>query len=166
GQGLEDLQLRLAQLLEAAPVRADRGRPRLPVDRVFVISGFGTVVTGTLVDGSLKAGEEVELQPSGRRVRVRGLQQHNRRVELAAPGSRVAANLVGVEKEELSRGEVLARAGTVTATRRIDASVRVLEDSPRPLRHGAQLLLHTGTAEVGARAIVLAGDEVPAGGSG
>ena len=166
GQGLEELKLRLDALLAATPAREDRKRPRLPIDRVFTISGFGTVVTGTLVDGSLKVGEEVELRPSDRRVRIRGLEQHNRRVELAEPGSRVAANLVGVEKEDLHRGEVLARVGTMTATRRTDASVRVLRDSPRPLRHGAQLLVHAGTAEVGARAIVLAADQIEPGHSG
>ncbi|MDQ6743846.1 MAG: selenocysteine-specific translation elongation factor [Candidatus Dormibacteraeota bacterium] len=166
GQGLEELKKRLDLLLEGTPARQDRGRPRLPVDRVFTIGGFGTVVTGTLVDGSLRVGEEVELQPSARRVRVRGLQQHNRKVEAAEPGSRVAANLVGVEKDELSRGEVLARPGTVVATRRVDASVRVLPDSPRGLRHGGQVMLHTGTAEVPARVIVLAAEEVPPGGSG
>ena len=165
GQGLEDLKRRLDALLAGMPPRENRGRPRLPIDRVFTISGFGTVVTGTLVDGTLKVGEDVELQPAGRRTRIRGLQQHNRRVEVAEPGSRVAANLVGVEKDELRRGEVLARVGTVTATRRADASVRVLRDSPKPLRHGAQVLVHTGTAEVAARVIVLAADEIPAGGT-
>src|SRR4030088_2791277 len=131
GQGLEELKERLDRLLAGAEPRPDPGRPRLPVDRVFTIGGFGTVVTGTLVDGSLKVGEELQLQPSGRRVRVRGLQQHNRKVEAAQPGSRVAANLVGVEKDQLDRGEVLARPGTVAASRRLDASVRVLSHSPR-----------------------------------
>ena len=166
GQGLDQVKQQLDTLLARTPARQDRRRPRLPIDRVFTISGFGTVVTGTLVDGSLKVGEEVELEPSGRRVRIRGLQQHNRRVENAEPGSRVAANLVGVEKEDLHRGEVLARTGTVTATRRVDVSVRVLGDSPRSLRHGSQVLLHTGTAEVSARAIVLAADEIEPGASG
>lgn len=166
GQGLDQVKMQLDALLAGTPARQDRRRPRLPIDRVFTISGFGTVVTGTLVDGSLKVGEEVELEPSGRRVRIRGLQQHNRRVETAEPGSRVAANLVGVEKEDLHRGEVLARTGTVRATRRADVSVRVLGDSPGPLRHGAQVLLHTGTAEVSARAIVLAADEIEPGASG
>jgi selenocysteine-specific elongation factor len=166
GQGLDDLKLRLERILDGAPSREDRGRPRLPVDRVFVISGFGTVVTGTLVDGSLRVGEEMALLPSDRRVRVRGLQQHNRKVELAVPGSRVAANLVGVEKEDLRRGEVLARPGTLRSTRRVDASVRVVDGSPRPLRHGQQVLLHTGTTEVSTRAIVLAADEIQPGGSG
>jgi selenocysteine-specific elongation factor len=163
GEGLELLKQRLDGLLEGVPAREDRGRPRLPVDRVFTISGFGTVVTGTLVDGTLRSGEEVELQPSDRRVRVRGLQQHNLKVETAIPGTRVAANLVGVEKEDLRRGEVLARPGTVRVTNRIDASVRVVADAPRSLRQGQQVTLHTGTAEVGARAIVLVADEVPPG---
>ena len=166
GEGLEQLKLRLDALLDQIPARPDSGRARLPVDRVFTISGFGTVVTGTLVEGRLKVGEELELQPSGRHVRVRGLQQHNRKVEVAEPGSRVAANLVGVEKEEVSRGDVLARPGSLTGTRRIDASVRVPPDAARGLRHGAQLLLHTGTAEVSVRAILLEADEIPAGGSG
>lgn len=163
GQGLDLLRQRLDGLLEDVPAREDRGRPRLPVDRVFSISGFGTVVTGTLVDGTLRVGEEVELQPSGRRVRIRGLQQHNSKVEQAVPGTRVAANLVGVEKEDLRRGEVLARPGTVRVTRRIDASVRVVADAPRPLRQGQELILHTGTSEVGTRAIVLAAEEIPSG---
>jgi selenocysteine-specific elongation factor len=166
GEGLEVLKQRLDRLLDDAPARADRQRPRLPVDRVFTISGFGTVVTGTLVDGSLRVGAEVELQPSGRRTRIRGLQQHNRKVEIALPGSRVAANLTGVEKEEVRRGEVLVRPGTLRATRRVDASIRVLASAPRPLRHGAHLLLHTGTAEVSARAIVLGPDEIVPGGRG
>ena len=163
GEGLDELRARLDALLEQTPVREDRGRPRLPVDRVFTISGFGTVVTGTLVEGALRVGEELEVVPSGRRVRVRGLQQHNRKVEVAEPGSRAAVNLSGVEKEDLERGDVLARPGTISATRRVDASVRVLADAPRPLRHGAELLLHTGTAEVSCRAIVLESDEIAPG---
>ena len=166
GEGLEKLKSELDALLDAAPERADLGRPRLPVDRVFTIAGFGTVVTGTLADGGIKAGEELEVQPSGRRVRVRGLQQHNRKVEVAAPGSRVAANLGGVEKEELRRGQVLARPGALRSSNRIDAEVHVLADAVRALRHGASLMLHSGTAEVSARAIVLAADEIPPGGRG
>jgi selenocysteine-specific elongation factor len=166
GAGLDELRARLDGLLDGTPAREDVGRPRLPVDRVFTISGFGTVVTGTLVDGRLGTGEELELQPSGRRVRVRGLEQHGRRVEVAEPGSRAAANLGGVEKTEVERGEVLARPGSLAATNRIDASVRVLADAPRSLRHGAELLLHSGTAEVSCRAIVLGGDEIRPGGRG
>jgi selenocysteine-specific elongation factor len=166
GEGKTELIAALDQLFAESPSRHDAGRPRLPIDRVFTMSGFGTVVTGTLVDGRLTLGEELEVVPSGRTVRVRGLQQHNRKVETASPGSRVAANLSGVEKDQLARGDVLARSNTLNATRRIDATVRVLASAPQSLRHGAEVLLHTGTVEVGCRVIVLEGDEIVAGGQG
>jgi selenocysteine-specific elongation factor len=163
GAGKAELIAALDELLEAATTRPDLGRPRLPVDRVFTMSGFGTVVTGTLVDGTLTVGEEVEVVPTGRLARVRGLQQHNRKVDTASPGSRVAANLAGVEKDEVARGDVLARPKTLGATRRVDATVRVLASAPQPLEHGVELLLHTGTSEVGCRVIVLEGDEITPG---
>ena len=166
GAGLDRLRERLDALLADTPARADRGRPRLPVDRVFTIKGSGTVVTGTLVEGSLRVGDELVVAPGGRRVRVRGLQQHNRKVEVAEPGSRAAANLVGADKEHVRRGDVLAPAGALASTRRVDAQVRVLADAPIPLRHGAHLLLHTGTAELSARAIVLDADTIEPGGTG
>jgi selenocysteine-specific elongation factor len=130
------------------------------------MSGFGTVVTGTLVDGTLEVGQELEVVPGGRVVRVRGLQQHNRKVDTARPGSRVAVNIAGAEKHEVERGDVLAPPGSLQATRRVDARVRVVADAARPLRHGAELTLHTGTLEVGARAIVLEGDSIAAGSEG
>lgn len=166
GEGKAELIAALDTLLAAAPSRPDVGRPRLPIDRAFTMSGFGTVVTGTLVDGSLNLGEELQVVPGGRTVRVRGLQQHNRKVETAAPGSRVAANLSGVEKHEVARGDVLARPGSLESTRRVDATIRVLASASQSLRHGTELLLHTGTAEVGCRVIVLDSDEIAAGGDG
>jgi selenocysteine-specific elongation factor len=166
GEGKDELLEALDVTLDAATPRPDLGRPRLPIDRVFTMSGFGTVVTGTLVDGSLSIGEDLEVVPSGRAVRIRGLQQHNRKVETASPGSRVAANVTGAEKHELARGDVLARPKTVAATRRVDANVRVLASAPQPLRHAAQLLLHTGTAEVACRVILLEGDQIDAGAQG
>ena len=166
GEGLDQLRSRLDGLLAGTAPRPDLQRPRLPIDRVFTIGGFGTVVTGTLVDGSLKVGEELEALPGGRRVRIRGLQQHNQKVEVASPGSRVAANLVGVEKEDLRRGHVLVRPGTMAESRRIDAEVVVLAGAARPLRHGASLLLHSGTAEVPARAILLDSEQIEPGGRG
>jgi selenocysteine-specific elongation factor len=164
--GLDELVAALDGLLSDSESRRDAGRPRLPVDRVFTMSGFGTVVTGTLVDGSLETGQELEVLPEGTRVRIRGLQQHNRKVETAGPGSRVAVNLSGVEKDDLERGDVLALPATLSTTRRVDAQVRVVPDAPRGLRHGAQLTLHTGTVEVGARAIVLEGDVIGPGSEG
>jgi selenocysteine-specific elongation factor len=166
GEGKAELIAALDALFAESPSRPDAGRPRLPIDRVFTMSGFGTVVTGTLVDGSLTLGEELEVVPGGRTVRVRGLQQHNRKVHTASPGSRVAVNLTGVDKEQLARGDVLARPNALNATRRIDATVRVLASAPQSLRHGAELQLHTGTAEVGGRVILLEADEIAAGGAG
>ena len=166
GDGLAALVVALDALLDGATPRPDVGRPRLPIDRVFTMSGFGTVVTGTLVDGELTVGEELHVMPSGRAVRVRGLQRHNTKVDRASPGNRVAVNLSGVEKNELARGDVVARPGTLLPTRRIDARVRVLASAPQSLRHGSELLLHTGTAEVTARVITLEGDEVAAGAHG
>jgi selenocysteine-specific elongation factor len=166
GEGLPALLAALDSLLEASEPRADLGRPRLPIDRVFTMSGFGTVVTGTLADGTLRVGDELEVAPSGRAVRIRGLQRHGSKVETVGPGSRVAANLIGVEKHELSRGDVLALPGTLQPTRRLDARLRVLASAPHALRHGAEVLLHAGTAEVAARLIVLEGDAIAIGGEG
>ena len=166
GTGLDELKTALDRLLDEVEPRSDLGRPRLPVDRVFTMSGFGTVVTGTLVDGLLHVGDEVEIVPRGRTARIRGLQQHNHKVADATPGSRVAVNLIGVEKDELDRGDVLALPGTIRASRRIDAKVRVLPDAPAPLRHGSEMRLHTGTAEVQARVIVIEGDAIEPGREG
>jgi selenocysteine-specific elongation factor len=166
GQGLQELIAAVDGLLDAAEPRPDLGRPRLPIDRVFTMSGFGTVVTGTLVDGTLKVGDELEVVPRGRTVRIRGLQRHNTKVDIASPGSRVAANVTGAEKSELARGDVLATPGTLHSTRRLDAHVRVLASASRALRHGAELLLHTGTAEVAGRVVVLNGDSIEPGAEG
>jgi selenocysteine-specific elongation factor len=166
GQGLDELRTALDGVLDGVEARADKGRPRLPIDRVFTMSGFGTVVTGTLVDGTLSVGDELEVVPRDRVVRIRGLQRHNESVATARPGSRVAANVIGVEKSELARGDVLAPPHTLASTRRIDAQARVLASAPRALRHGAEMLLHTGTSEVGCRVIILAGDTIEPGEEG
>ena len=166
GAGLAQLTAALDALLEKSSLREDSGRPRLPIDRVFTMSGFGTVVTGTLVDGSLSVGEEMEVVPGGRLVRIRGLQRHNQKVQSVGPSNRVAANLSGIEKSELSRGDVLARRGALHGVRRIDATLRALASAAQPVRHGAELLLHTAAVEVACRTIVLDADEIAPGGSG
>ncbi|HKC20459.1 MAG TPA: selenocysteine-specific translation elongation factor [Candidatus Dormibacteraeota bacterium] len=160
GEGLDALVALLDSILADAPARDDLGRARLPIDRVFTMSGFGTVVTGTLVDGTICAGDEMAIMPSGRTVRVRGLQRHNEKVETVGPGNRVAVNLSGVEKLELARGDVLTTPQSLQPTRRVDAKVRVVASAGLPLRHGTQLLLHTGTVEVAARLIVLEGESI------
>jgi selenocysteine-specific elongation factor len=155
GAGLPELVALLDRLLTLERARPSTGRARLPIDRVFTIAGFGTVVTGTLLDGELRIGQEVEIQPGGRRARVRGLQSHRRKVEVASGGSRVAVNLAGVATDDLMRGEVLTAPGTLRATRLLDVKLRVLPDAPRPLVHNMALTFHTGAAESMAKASLL-----------
>lgn len=148
GAGLDTLRATLDRLLAEATPRADLGRPRLPVDRAFTISGFGTVVTGTLTDGSFAVGDEVEILPSGRRGRIRGLQSHKHKVARAVPGRRVAINLSGIEVAEVQRGDVVARPGTYTATTLIDVALHLLPDADRALRHNQELDFFSGASEV------------------
>src|ERR1700693_4759470 len=147
GAGLDQLRAALDEGMAKTAARPDVGRPRLPVDRSFAMSGFGTVVTGTLVGGALRQGAELALLPAGRRVRMRGLQQHNRPVEEARPGSRTAVNLSGLDHSQVRRGDVLALPGTLRASRRLDARLVVLPGVP-PLRHHQQLQMYHETSEV------------------
>ncbi|MBC7254737.1 MAG: selenocysteine-specific translation elongation factor [Chloroflexi bacterium] len=151
GDGFEALLAALDATLDRATPRRDLGRPRLPIDRVFTIAGFGTVVTGTLSDGSLRVGEEVIIQPGEIKARIRGLQSHRTRVEEVRPGARVAANLVGPSTEDLYRGQVLSRPGTFRPTQWIDAQVRLLREVPWPLKHNAMVDFYSGAARVPAR---------------
>jgi selenocysteine-specific elongation factor len=148
GIGLKTLTQTLDQLLAQAPPRPNRGRPRLPIDRVFSMSGFGTVVTGTLLDGQLRAGQEVEILPQGFKTRIRGLQSHKKSVELASPGSRTAVNLAGLSTADVARGNVLTTPGWLEPSQLIDVQLRLLPDSPRPLRHNQEVELFTGSTEV------------------
>ena len=103
GEGINDLKSNIDIILDETDVRKDLGRPRLPIDRCFTISGFGTVVTGTLIDGTLTVGQEIELARSGQRARVRGLQSHKTKVDATDPGVRLAVNLSGLSKNEVER---------------------------------------------------------------
>jgi selenocysteine-specific elongation factor len=166
GQGLRDLLAELDRLLENVPPRSNLGRPRLPVDRVFTIAGFGTVMTGTLIDGDLHVGQEVEVLPQGLKARVRGLQTHKKKIERAVPGSRVAINLTGVSKDEVRRGDVVTLPGWLKSTTLVDVRLRYLDSAPRPLRHNAPLKFFSGSAEVMARARLLDSEAIPPGGEG
>ena len=163
GEGLPELVAAIDKLLSATQPRADTGRPRLLIDRVFTIAGSGTVVTGTLIDGSLQAGQEVEIVPSGLKSRLRGLQTHQTRIDTAAPGSRVAANLTGVATSELKRGDVLTRPGWLTPTTMVTARLRLLLSVKRPLRYNAYVSLHTGSSEMMAKIRLLDTDELKPG---
>jgi selenocysteine-specific elongation factor len=160
GEGLDALRQRLADVLRETPVRPDRGRPRLPVDRVFSMAGFGTVVTGTLVEGALEVGEEVEVFPSGQRGRIRGLQSHRNRIERAEPGSRVAANVSGVDVQSIRRGDVLGNPGSLLASRLLGVKLLCLPDASRPITHNLELKVFLGTAQRVARVRLLEGDRI------
>ena len=162
-EGLDDLLQVLARSLNGLPEKPDVGRPRLPVDRSFTMTGFGTVVTGTLVDGCLRSGQEVELQPSGLRARVRGLQTHQKAVDEAAPGTRVAVNLSGIDYQQIERGHVLAAPRWLRPTEAIDASLRLVGGAPRALKHNARVTFYTGASETPARVRLLAAETVAPG---
>ena len=166
GEGIPALREALQTALADCPPRPDAGRPRLPVDRVFTIAGFGTVVTGTLSNGSLHLGDEVVLLPEGVRGRVRGLQTHKRAEETALPGSRTAVNLAGVRREQVRRGDVLCLPDTYRATRRFDAHIRILPQASHPLKHNTFVKLFLGAAEVLARVRVIGQEAIPPGGEG
>jgi len=166
GEGLDELRGVLDEQLAATAPKRDVGRPRLPIDRSFTIAGFGTVVTGTLIDGALEVGQEVEIVPGHVRARIRGLQHHNEAVERALPGLRTAVNVAGVAKDDIRRGQVLALPGTLAATNAIDVRLRALAGLRRPLRHEAELTLHTGAAEAPARLLLLDRQELAPGEEG
>ena len=161
GAGMDALIGALTQVLRRAPRRVDYGAPRLPIDRVFVISGFGTVVTGTLSGGVLAVGDAVEAQPSGVSGRIRSLQSYKRSVESAAPGMRVAVNIAGISSDAVQRGDMLTFPGQIQPTRLIDARLSLLPDIALPLRHNAEVKFFCGAAESMANLRLLDADELP-----
>ena len=147
GEGLDLLRAAIAMLGQGNRLRPVSGAARLPIDRVFTMRGFGTVMTGTLVSGRIAVDDELAIVPSGRGVRVRGLQVHGTAAPFASAGQRTAINVGGIEVEQISRGETLAEPGTLSVTRRVDAAIDLLATT-KPLKHGARVRLHNGTAEV------------------
>lgn len=166
GEGLEDLLSALDHLLADTSARRDVGRPRLPVDRAFTIAGFGTVVTGTLIDGHFQIGDEVEIQPKGLKARIRGLQTHKQKIDTAVPGSRVATNLAGVGVDDLERGDVVTKPGWLRSTVLMDVQLRMLAGAPRPLQHNVEVEVFTGAAQMIARARTLGARDIPPGETG
>jgi selenocysteine-specific elongation factor len=167
GAGIEALKETLRDVASRIPERTSITVARLPVDRSFSIHGFGAVVTGTLIAGSIAEGDEMELLPDCVRVRVRGLQVHGNTVRQAEAGQRTAANLSGIDVATIKRGMTLTTAGRLRTTQIIDAHVDVLETAARPLRSRARVRIHLGTAEVLARISVLEiGGEIKPGSSG
>ena len=166
GEGLPELLGALDSVLDGVEERDDNGHPRLPIDRAFTISGFGTVVTGTLVGGRLSVGDEVELAPGGQRGRVRGIQTHKQSVKSGMPGTRVAANLSGIGHESIARGQILTDRGWLKESEALDVKLRVVQDSPVSVKHRASVTLHLGTSETLARVRLLDEQELGPGESG
>lgn len=166
GQGLDDLVATLERVLDEVPPRAGNGRPRLAIDRVFTLAGFGTIVTGTLRDGELEVGQEVEILPKKLRARIRGLQSHRTRVQRALPGSRTAVNLSGVEVADLERGDVLTVPGWLEPTTLLDVRLRLLADAPAPLEQNDEVDFFIGTSETLARVTLLDAERLDPGQSG
>lgn len=162
-EGIPELLDAIDKQLDKTEPKKDNGRPRLPIDRVFTIAGAGTVVTGTLIDGSLTVGQEVEIAPSGLRSRIRGLQTHKAKEETAMPGSRVAANLVGINTAELSRGDVVTRPGWLKSTDLVTANLKLIAYLRRPLAHGTEVSFHILAAETMARVRLLDKEELKPG---
>ncbi len=166
GAGLPQLVTMLGEILRRQPDRPDLARPRLPIDRAFSMSGFGTVVTGTLTDGRLAVGDEIQVLPSGLTGRVRGLQTHKKKEEQAAPGSRTAVNISGISTEQIGRGEVLVHPGQYTPTRRLDAHFRLLPDVSSPLQHNTEVKVFIGTTEALAKLRLLGAERLAPGEQG
>jgi selenocysteine-specific elongation factor len=145
--GLDELTSHLQSLLEDKPARPDLNRPRLPVDRVFTMSGFGTVVTGTLSDGHFSTGDEIEILPSSLPGKIRGLQTHKKKEDTAIPGSRTAVNITGVSTEQIQRGNIIAHPNQYQPTRRLDAHLRLLKDVSSSIKHGQEIKFFIGASE-------------------
>lgn len=166
GQGLRQLIETLQGVLQGAPQRVDYGQPRLPIDRVFVVDGFGTVVTGTLAGGSLSTGASVELQPTGLAGRIRGLQSYNQAVDTVAPGSRVAVNIAGISSDQVKRGDMLTSPGQLRPSAMIDAQFSQLTDLDRPLEHNAEVKFFCGASESIAKVRLLDAEQLYPGDEG
>jgi selenocysteine-specific elongation factor len=163
---MAELRTTLIERLHHTPQRADKGLPRLPIDRAFSLSGFGTIVTGTLQDGSFTVGDVVVIHPGGHKGRIRGLQTHGAQLDTVRPGSRVAINLTGLAKDVLVRGAVVTVADGPDATLLCDVSYRHLADVQTPLKHNVEVKFFVGASEALARTRVLGQKMIGPGESG
>ena len=163
GEGLDQLRAELVRLAERVDEKRREGRFRLPVDRVFTVAGFGTVVTGTLLAGEIRVGDELELLPSGHEGRVRGIQEHGEKTEQGRAGQRLAINLQGIDLDQARRGDVVVPRDVFRTTRAVDVRLDYLASAPRELKHRATLRLHSATYEVAAQVILLDRDTLQPG---
>lgn len=162
-QGLDKLKQILQEQCAALPERGDAGHFRLPIDRVFTLKGFGTIVTGTLMEGKLKKDQNIVLYPENVPVKVRSLQVHSKDAETALAGQRVAVNVPDRKKEEILRGDVLATADSLYPTMMVDVKLEVLKHTDRVIKHGSRVHIYHGTKELLGKVALMNQDEVKAG---
>ncbi|MDH4210224.1 MAG: selenocysteine-specific translation elongation factor [candidate division WOR-3 bacterium] len=153
--GIEELRKCLDELITQIEPKTDRGIFRMPIDRRFVIKGFGTVVAGTVLSGKVKIGDTVELLPEKKSVKVRGIEVHNEKVDTVGTGFRAAINLVGADKDEIDRGDVLAQPGFYEPSEYLNASLYLLSSAGKPLKNFSRLRIHVGTNEIFGRVVLL-----------
>src|ERR1700694_122228 len=164
GRGLDDLKATLAGVLAATPPPRDIGKPRLPVDRVFTLQGIGTVVTGTLFGGTLRRGQSVVIQPSGKATRIRSLQSHGRDVEAGGPGTRTALNLTDLRvPEDIHRGDVVTLEALGGPSEILDVLLEISPRATRVVKHGARVHAHYGSGSVAAHVALYSGNELAVG---
>ena len=165
-KGLERLKAVLTEMCNSLPERADSGNFRLPIDRVFTLKGFGTIVTGTLMEGKLKKDQNIVLYPENVPVKVRSLQVHSKDAEVAYAGQRVAVNVPDRKKEEIFRGDVLATGDSLYPTMMVDVKLEVLKHTERSIKHGSRVHVYHGTKELLGKVALMNCDELKAGESG
>ena len=163
GAGLNDLKAAIVSAARNVDVRDSQALARLPLDRVFTMKGFGTVVTGTLLSGTIRREEELQVFPSGRRVRVRGVQVHGKAADQAIAGQRTALNLVGVTTDDLARGMKLAPPDTFKSTRTVDVRLKLLSSAPRSLRDRSRVHFHCNTMETVTEVVLSEAKEISRG---
>jgi len=166
GSGKEDMAAAIEAAAREIPGRTDKGIFRLPVDRVFTMKGFGTVVTGTLTSGNISTGEEILFLPGDRKTKLRGLQVHGESVKASSAGTRTALNLQGIDKDEIHRGQTAVREGVLKPTLMLDAKVSLLSSASRPLKNRERVRLHLYTAEIMTRTTILEGEVIQPGEEG
>jgi len=159
-QGFDELKNTIIQQINSVkPPHRSYSAPRLPVDRVFVMPGFGVVATGTLIGGNISKQDLVNIMPGAARARVRGIEVHSEQVEIALPGQRVALNLSGVTKQDINRGDVICDAALSESTDRVDTVLRIVDSCKRIFENWIRVRFFSGTSEVFGRAVLLSADE-------
>jgi len=166
GRGLEEVRSAILKMAATKKIQGGSGLFRMPIDRVFTVKGFGTVVTGSILSGSIAVGDSMDVLPSHREIRIKGIQSQGKSLERAIAGQRAAINLHALAVTDIERGDVLVTKDALEPTRFLDAKLSLLKSSPAPLKHRQRVRLHMGCAEIFARVVLLIGTEMQPGEEG